>query len=293
MNFGSQILQYVFTGITVGSIYALLALGFNIIYTATDIINFAQGEFVMFGGLIVVSLVQAGIPLLPAFILTVILVTLIGVLLELVAIRRLEGAPVMTMIIITIGASIFFKGVAMFGWGKDTFALRPFSGDEPIRVLGAVIIPQTLWVIGITLAVVVCLGAFFSYTITGKAMRACAINRRAAGLMGIPVRRMVLLSFALSAALGGVGGVIITPISMMDYGRGTLLVVKGFAAAVLGGLGSSIGAVAAGFIIGLLESLGAGLISSGYKDAIALTVLIIVLVLRPQGLFGRKESTRP
>ncbi len=291
---GGQVLQYVFTGLTIGSIYALLALGFNIIYSATDIINFAQGEFVMLGGLTMISLVdKARLPLLPAFFLAVAAVTVVGILLERLAIRRVEGAPVMSMIIITIAASILLKGLAMFGWGKDTFALRSFSGDTPISVGGAVIIPQSLWVLGITLAVVTGLSFFFSFTITGKAMRACSVNRRAASLMGIRVRRMVMLSFAFSAALGAVGGIIITPISMMEYGRGTLMAVKGFAAAVLGGLGSGMGAVAAGFIIGLLESLGAGLISSGYKDAMALVVLILVLILRPQGLFGRKDLTRP
>ncbi len=292
MDFSSQIVQYVVTGITVGSIYALLALGFNIIYNATDIINFAQGEFVMFGGLVAVSLVQRGVPLIWAFLLSVAAVTVIGLLLEVVAIHRLEGAPTLTAIIITIGASILFKGIAMFVWGKDTFALATFSSEEPIPFLGAAVNPQSLWVLGITLTVVLTLGAFFTLTITGKAMRACAINRRAASLMGIKVRWMVLFSFGLSAALGAVGGVIITPISMMEYGRGTLLAIKGFAAAVLGGLGSGLGAVAGGFVIGLLESLGAGLISSGYKDAIALLVLILVLIFRPEGLMGRRDRNR-
>jgi branched-chain amino acid transport system permease protein len=198
----------------------------------------------------------------------------------------------MTLIIITIGASILLKGVAMTVWGKDTFSLPSFSGDAPVSFMGAAVNPQSLWVLGITLAVVVALGLFFSWTLTGKAMRACANNRRAASLMGIKVRRMVMLSFALSAMLGGVAGVIITPISMMDYGRGTLLAVKGFAAAVLGGLGSGLGAVIAGFLIGLLESLGAGLVSSGYKDALALLVLVLVLVFRPEGLMGRKDRSR-
>jgi branched-chain amino acid transport system permease protein len=290
----AQTLQYIVTGITIGSIYALLALGFNIIYSSTDIINFAQGEFVMLGGLVMYTLSEkTGLPFLGAFAGTIILVTMVGVVLDFLATRRMETTPVMTVIIITIGASILLKGIAMFLWGKDTFALAPFSGDTPIDIFGAAVIPQTFWVLGITLTAVLALAAFFAWSITGKAMRACAINRRAASLMGIRVRLMVMLSFGLSAALGAVGGIIITPISMMEYGRGTLLAVKGFAAAVLGGLGSGPGAVAAGFIIGLLESLGAGFISSGYKDAIALVVLIVVLVMRPEGLFGRKDLTRP
>jgi branched-chain amino acid transport system permease protein len=290
----TQLVQYAITGITIGNIYALLALGFNIIYSATGIINFAQGEFVMLGGLVMISLVQTfHLPLIPAFLLAVAAVTLVGMLLEVAAVQRLDKSSHLTIIIITIGASILLKGIAMFVWGKDTFALPPFSRDDPIMFLGAAVIPQSLWVLGITLAAVGGIGAFFTLTITGKAMRACSINPRAASLMGIPVRRMVLLSFALSAALGAVGGIIITPISMMEYGRGTLLAVKGFAAAVLGGLGSGVGAVLAGFAIGLLESFGAGMISSGYKDAIALLVLLVVLLVRPQGILGKKEATRP
>ena len=177
----------------------------------------------------------------------------------------------------------------MLIWGKDTFILPAFSGETPINIGGAVIIPQSLWVLGITLLVVLCLAFFFEKTLMGKGMKACAINRRAASLMGINVKQMVMFSFALSAALGAIGGIIITPISLMDYQRGTMLAIKGFAAAILGGLGSQMGAVAAGFIIGVLESLGAGFISSGYKDAIALIILLFVLFFKPTGLFGRME----
>jgi len=269
----------------------MVGLGFNIIYNATDIINFAQGEFVMIGGLIMVSLTKRfHIPLLPAFFLTVILVAIIGILLERLAINPLSNPSIITLIIITIGASIVFKGLAMLIWGKDTYILPAFSGETPINIGGAVIIPQSLWVLGISLFVVLCLAFFFEKTLVGKAMRACAINRKAASLMGINVKQMVMFSFALSAMLGAVGGIIITPISLMDYQRGTMLAIKGFAAAILGGLGSQMGAVMAGFIIGVLESLGAGFISSGYKDVIALVVLLSVLFFKPTGLFGRMEE---
>ncbi|MGA1867163.1 MAG: branched-chain amino acid ABC transporter permease [bacterium] len=291
MSISVQLLQFIFTGLTIGSIYAMVGLGFNIIYNATDIINFAQGEFVMIGGLIMVSLTKRfHIPLLPAFFLTVILVAIIGILLERLAINPLSNPSIITLIIITIGASIVFKGLAMLIWGKDTYILPAFSGETPINIGGAVIIPQSLWVLGISLFVVLCLAFFFEKTLVGKAMRACAINRKAASLMGINVKQMVMFSFALSAMLGAVGGIIITPISLMDYQRGTMLAIKGFAAAILGGLGSQMGAVMAGFIIGVLESLGAGFISSGYKDVIALVVLLSVLFFKPTGLFGRMEE---
>jgi branched-chain amino acid transport system permease protein len=286
----TQILQYIFTGLTIGSIFAMVGLGFNIIYNATDIINLAQGEFVMIGGMVMISLTKTlAIPMIPAFFLTVIIVAIVGILFERLAINPLSNPSIITLIIITIGASIVFKGLAMLIWGKDTFIFPAFSGETPIIVGGAVIIPQSIWVLGITLCVVAGLALFFEKTLVGKAMRACATNRKAASLMGINVKRMVMLSFALSAAIGAVAGIIITPISLMEYQRGTMLAIKGFAAAILGGLGSGAGAVIAGFIIGVMESMGAGFISSGYKDAIALIVLLLVLFFKPTGLMGRSE----
>jgi len=292
MSLGNQLLQYLFTGITIGSIYGMVALGFNIIYNSTGIINLAQGEFVMLGGMITIFLTTVvKLPLFLSFFLSVLLVTLIGAIFERLAIHPLKSPSVITLIIITIAGSILFKGGAMFLWGKETFTLPSFSGEEPIFVLGAIILPQTLWILGIMGGVVLLLIFFFSFTRAGKAMKACAVNRRAANLVGINVKLMVLFSFALSAAIGAVAGIIITPIALMDYDRGTMLAIKGFCAAVLGGLGSNAGAVIAGFLIGITESLGAGFISSGYKDAIALVVLLAVLFFRPGGILGNKEHT--
>jgi len=293
MDLSSQILQYVFTGIAIGSIYALVALGFNIIFNATEIINFAQGEFLVVGALCMITLHNVfHVPMLLAFPLAVVGGTLVGVALERLAINPLKEASMISMIIVTIGASIFIKGVAMLIWGKDSFALPPFYGEEPIRVFGATILPQTLWILGLTALVLVCLNLFFQRTILGKAIRACSADRAAARLVGIEVPVMVFFSFVLSAALGAVAGVLVAPISLMEYDRGTLLALKGFGAAVLGGLGSMTGAIIAGFLLGLLESLGAGLLHSGYKDAIALVVLLLVLYLRPGGLFGSAGEER-
>lgn len=293
MSLGSQLLQYIFTGIAIGTIYGMVALGFNIIYNATGIINLAQGEFVMLGGMIMISL-TAGlkIPMIFGFFISVGLVTLIGAAFERGAIHPLKNPSIITLIIITIAASILLKGGAMFAWGKQTYTLPPFSSNQPIFIGGASLIPQTIWILGIMAASMAALAFFFSFTMTGKAMRACAVNKLAASLVGINVKLMVLLSFALSAAIGAVAGIIITPVALMDYERGTMLAVKGFAAAVLGGLGSNVGAVTAGFIIGLMESLGAGFISSGYKDAIALLVLLFVLFLRPGGIMGSSEGKK-
>lgn len=290
MSLADQLLQYLFTGITIGAIYGMVALGFNIIYSATGIINLAQGEFVMLGGMMMVYLTAIiKLPMVVSFFLSILIVTMIGAAFERAAIHPLKNPSVITLIIITVAASILFKGGAMFAWGKHTFSLPPFSGEKPISVLGATILPQTLWILGIMGATVALLIFFFGFTLTGKAMKACAANRTAASLVGINVKTMVLLSFALSAGIGATAGIIITPMALMNYDRGTMLAVKGFSVAVLGGLGSNVGAVVAGFIIGIMESLGAGFISSGYKDAIALVVLLLVLFIRPSGLLGSRE----
>lgn len=290
ITFASQLLQYLITGLTVGSIYAMLAIGFNIIYNVTEIINLAQGEFVMLGGLIMVFFhVFLGLSIFLAFPLTVIIVTLVGILMDRLAIRPIRQPSVLKLIIATIAVSILIKGIAMFVWGKDPFDLPAFSGRTPIQFLGAVIQPQYLWVMGFLAIIVIALTIFFEKTIIGKAMKACAYNADAASLMGINVNRMILLSFALAAGIGAMAGITVTPISLMEYDRGAMLAIKGFGAAVLGGLGSFPGAILGGLILGTIESFGAGLIHSGYKDAFALIVLLAVLFFKPSGLLGDLE----
>lgn len=286
----SQTVQYILSGLTVGCIYALIALGFNIIYNVTEAINFAQGEFAVWGGLAMAVFVQTfDLPLIVSFVIAVAVVSTIGALMNLLTIRPLKSPGVLNMIMVTIAVSIILKGVAMFVFGKDPFALKAFSQGPPLRVFGAYMFRQSVWVLGITLSLVGVLTYFFQRTIVGKAMSACADNPMAAGLVGISVKRMVLVSFILSAALGAIGGVIITPITLMEFDRGPMLALKGFGAAIMGGLGNFYGAVIAGFILGLLESLGTGFISSSYKDAIALIALLLVLFVKPSGLFGGSD----
>ncbi len=293
ITFASQLLQYIITGITIGSVYAMVAIGFNIIYNVTEIINLAQGEFVMLGGLVMVFLhVSLGLPLVIAFAATVLAVMLVGLLLDRLAIRPIRQPSVLTLIIATIAASIIIKGTAMLVWGKDPFDLPAFSGRTPILIGGASIQPQYLWVIGFLIVTAIGLTLFFNKTIVGKAMSACADNADAARLVGINVQHMVLLSFGLSAAIGAVAGLTMTPIALMEYDRGAMLAVKGFGAAILGGLGSFPGAICGGLILGLIESMGAGLLLSGYKDAYALIVLLAVLFFRPSGILGNLEVTR-
>lgn len=288
-----QLLQFVISGITSGSIYALIGLGFALIFNSTNIINFAQGEFAMLGGLLAVSFYSVlGLPLLLAIAVSVTIVTAIGVVFERAVVYPLRRASVIALIIATVGVSIFLKRVAMLLWGREPLALPHFSGDAPIFVKGASILPQNLWILGLTALAVIVLQLFYNRTLVGKAMKASAINRTAASLVGINTSNMVLYSFALSAALGGLAGVMIAPIIMTSYASGGMLGLKGFAAAVLGGMGNPLGAVAGGLLLGLLESLSIGFISSGYKDAIAFVILLLVLFFKPSGILGVAEKEK-
>lgn len=284
-----QLVQYLVSGATLGSVYALVAIGFTIIFNVTGIINFAQGEFVMLGGMVSFWLLRvAALPAPLAFFLAIVATAAVGLFLERWAIRPARGSSVISLIIITIGASILIRGVAGQVWGKDAVPLPPFSGETPIQLGTAAIVPQSLWVIGTVLVVTVALKLVLDYTLLGKALRACAINRRAAGILGIDARAMSLVSFSLSAALGALGGIVVAPVTLTSYDVGTMLGLKGFAAAALGGFGSQLGAVAGGLFLGIAESLGAAFISSAYKDAIALLVLLLVLLWRG-GVVGENE----
>lgn len=272
----------------------MVALGFTIIYNATGVINFAQGEFVMLGAMMMVSLHSgAHIPMPIAFFLSVLAVTAIGAIFERLAINPVRNASVITLIIITVGASIFIRGLALPIWGHNPIYAPPFSNREPISLLGAKVPLQQIWVFGITGIIVVAVQVFYRYTIIGKAMRATAINRVAARLMGINVRMMVLCSFALSAAVGAAAGMAIAPVAHASYEMGAMLGLKGFCAAVLGGLGNGIGAVLGGLIIGVAERLAIGFAPtgySGYKDAVAFIILLIILFVKPSGIFGTRQK---
>jgi len=293
MTFEQQVLQFIITGITVGSTYALIGIGFNIIYNATEIINFAQGEFVMLGGMLTIfGMNVLRLPLAFAALLAIVLVALFGLAMNLLAIRPVKSPSPITLIIITIGASISIRGASSLIWGKEARRIPAFSGNEPIPFFGAVIQPQSLWIIGVVFTIVLILRQFFNRTLTGKAMVASAVQPRAARLVGIDTSYMVLLSFALSGAVGAAAGIVIAPISLVTYDMGVMLGLKGFCAAIVGGLGHPFGVIMGGISLGVLESLGAGFISSGYKDAIAFVVLLLMLFFRPQGILGKGRGDR-
>jgi branched-chain amino acid transport system permease protein len=288
-----QILQFLLTGITVGATYALVALGFAIIYNASDVVNFAQGEFVMMGAMSAIAMSAGdGLPIFLSLPLAVLVTIGVGILLQRFAIAPARGASVVTTIIITIGASIFLRGVALLLWGKSIFAMPHFSGEQPIHIGKATLLPQNLWVMGGAALLVLGVHWFFNHTTHGKAILACSCNRTAAQLVGINVGMMMLIAYGLSAFLGAMAGILVTPITFTSYDAGVMLGLKGFSAAILGGFGNPMGAVAGGILLGLIESLAAGLISSGYKDAIGFIILLLVLFFRPSGIFGKATAER-
>jgi branched-chain amino acid transport system permease protein len=288
----AELLQLVFSGLTVGAVYALVALGFTLVFNASDVINFAQGDFVMIGGMGTVFLAAAGVALPLAALIAIAAAAAVGLLLHRLAIEPARGASPVTLIMITIGASIFIKGVAQLVFDKQFHSLPAFSGADPIAVGGATILPQSLWVIGGALAIFAALYLFLERTLVGKALLATAANRLAARLVGINVVVILALAFAVSAAIGAAAGVLVTPITLTRYDIGTLFALKGFAAAMVGGMGSPLGAIVGGLLLGLLETFGAGYVSSTYKDAVAFLAILVVLFVMPRGLFGGRSVER-
>ncbi|WP_100639094.1 branched-chain amino acid ABC transporter permease [Marinobacter salexigens] len=288
----SEFLQYLFTGITIGATYALIALGFTLIYNASHVINFAQGEFLMIGGMATVSLTAMGVPMLLAIVLAVVLAGVLGVALQRLAIAPAKNADVVTLIIITIGASIFIRGLAQLVWGKEYHVMPNFSSEEPIQIFGAVLNTQSLWVLGVGAVLVAVLVYFFTRTLTGKAILATSMNKDAARLVGIRTQVVLMLAFMVSALLGSIAGIVVAPITFTSYDIGIILGLKGFVAAAIGGLGSGMGAVVGGLALGVVEAMAAGYLSSDYKDAVAFSMILVVLFFMPRGLFGAKIVER-
>jgi branched-chain amino acid transport system permease protein len=286
----SQVVQYCLSGITVGSVYAITAIGFNIIYSTTGIINFAQGEFLIVGAMTAISL-SSVMPLPLAIALAVLITTLLGGLIEIVFLRSVKNATVLQLVVVTIGLSILIREAMLHIWDEKVRSMPYFTGTpvSTVSFLGAHISPQVLWVLGVSAVIVAALTFFFRFTPTGWAMRACADDRMAARLCGIRARRMVTLSFMLSAGIGALAGCVIAPVTQAQYDMGAPLAIKGFTVAIIGGLGNSMGAVGAGLLLGVLESLVVSQIPAAYTEVVAIVVLLLVLILRPSGLFGRRD----
>lgn len=281
-------MQFTFAGLTSGAIYALIALGFCVVNNTMGIVNFVQVDFVSLGGLLMYSaLLAAGLPMAPGLLLAVAGVAVAAMLVERIGLRPARSEHHLVLIFLTVGLSIILRGAFKLVWGKNRMALPPLTPDRPIHLFGATILPQALWILLLTLVAIGVLSWFFYRTSLGLSMRAVASNPTAAAVVGIPAGRVRLTSYAVAGALGGLAGVLVTPITTLSYDVGVLLGLKGFAAAILGGFGSFPGAILGGLGLGLLESLSAGYLSSAYKDVVAFVVLLLVLFVRPKGLLGK------
>jgi branched-chain amino acid transport system permease protein len=280
------------SGIAAGGIYALVAVGFVTVYNVLGIINFAQGEFAMLGALVASSLVTRGVPLAAAVLLAVAITALVGAAVERGVLSPAARSSELVRIIITIGVSIALRGIALTIWSSSSYKLPPFTPGAPFTVLGAALARQDFWVLGVAAAAMLALFLLFERTFFGSALRASVMSREASRLMGISPALMSLAAYTLSAALGALAGIVIAPIALATYDMGIMLGLKGFVAAVLGGLVSAPGAVVGALLLGVAESFAAGLLSSGYRDAIAFTLLLAILVIRPTGLFPRMAAER-
>jgi branched-chain amino acid transport system permease protein len=276
---------------TLGSIYSLIALGYVTIYRTSRVVNMAQGAFVMFGALFTYSfLSELGLPYWLAAILGIVGVVIVSLGMYLLVLRPLIKISLVSIILATIALSILFENLALLRWGGYGKGLPAFTGDGAIFVNGVAVFRQSLWVIGLMVVALIALFALNRFTRTGKQMTATANDPEAAALSGIHTGRMILLAFAISAAIGALGGIAITPINVTSYLSGGIFALSGFVAAVLGGWGSSSGAVVGGLALGIIQSLATGFVPAGYQDAIAFAILILVLYFRPSGLLGVRSA---
>jgi branched-chain amino acid transport system permease protein len=281
--------QVLISGLGVGCIYGLIGIGFCVIYNASGIVNFAQGSFVMLGGMVTYVLLQAfGVPLLVAAIVATGLVAALGVVIERLVVRPLwdRNAAMFVMILATLATQIVIERATQLLVGDQPKTIPVFTNLPPIKIGAIAIGYQIIWIIGASLVLIILLGLFFKRTIVGKAMRACSINREAASLHGISVARMLALSFALSAGLGAIAGVLLTPTQYTAFNVGTPFAISGFIAAIVGGFGRPFGAFLGGIALGLAQAVAIVVFGSGMKNVAALSVLLIFLFLRPQGILG-------
>jgi branched-chain amino acid transport system permease protein len=279
--------QYVLAGVVVGAIYALIAAGFVLIYQVTGLINFAQGEFAMIGAMTAASLATNGMRPLEAAAIAVAVAAVAGAVCYLLAIRPARASTGVTLIFITLGLDVALRGLGLFVWGTNPLSLNAFSGGAAITVFGGVLPPQALWVLLTDVVVFGALYVFFRHTYAGTAVRAAVANPPIASTFGIPLRTFAFWSFVAAAAIGGLGGVVGAPLTSATYDMGLTLGLAGFVAAVLGGLDSLPGALVGGFVLGIVEKVAGGVLSTGWEEGVGFLILVLVLVLRPQGLLGR------
>ena len=285
------------SGVVTGCVYGLIALGLSVIFNATGLINFAQGAFVVLGGFLLYNTTQTwGLPLIPAVLITIVMTAALGALVELVVIRlrrggggedRLIGSGMALLAVVYL-----LTAAADWIWGVNPLAVPEFTSGNSFNLAGAVITQQQVWVVGVTIVVVVLFALFFQRTTLGIAMRASALNADAARGVGISVKRMSLIAFALGCGLAVIAGILITPITGTSSGDSLTFVVYGFSAALLGGLGDSRGAIVGGVALGLIESVSGAFISSNWQTALPMVVMILVFLVRPGGILGVGMASR-
>ena len=284
--------QLVLPGLTTGCVYALIALGFVLCYNVSNVINMAQGEFVMLGGLLAGAMYVAGIPLPFAVLLATLAGALLGAAQERLTLAPVRNSPQFIQVTITLGVAVILRGFALIFFGKDPIALPGFSGNGIFFLFDAILPVQTLWVWGVTALMLLAMYAFLQHTDTGRAVRACSINPVAARLMGVNADQLTLIVFAVAGGTGALAGAVITPIVLANWDAGFLYGLKGFIGAIMGGLRSPTIAVVAGLGVGVAESLAAGYLSSGWKDAIVYGLLLAYLLIRGGVfVFGRAGLT--
>lgn len=286
----AEVVQLILSGLALGGIYALIAVGFVTIFKVSGLINFAQGDFAMVGALSLAVFLSYGFPLWAGLLGAVLVSAVIGGGAQRLILDRLRDHSETVQIILTIGLSIVFQAVGQLVMGSQPRPVPSFVPGEPVRLLGSAVPRQDLVILVAVAVLLVLLFFFFEKSFAGAALRAVMMNRESARLLGISVRTMATFSFVIGAAVAGLAGTIIAPVTLVSYDMGMILGLKGFVAAVVGGLSDVRGAVAGAFLLGILESAGAGLVSSAYKDALAFVILILILLWRPMGLFGRSAD---
>lgn len=286
----AQLLQFVFSGLTQGAVLALVALGFSMIYASMKLLNFAQGHYVVLGGLVTWwSTERLHIPIAVAVLLAGLVVAAVAVATRQFLLRYARNQSHLNAGMITLGTGLLIDAVILLQIGSDPVYVRSFLGDQPVRLLDATFARQGVWVIAMAALVMILLRVFYARTLIGQAMRACSMNAEAASLMGVNVGLMIALSWGLSGFIGGLGGATVAPLVGAGYGQGLFFALKGFTAATVGGLGSQNGAIVGGLVVGLLSALITGFADSQAADLVTFAILLILLVVRPRGLLGQIE----
>jgi branched-chain amino acid transport system permease protein len=281
--------QSIASGVAIGCVYGLIGIGFCVIYNASGIVNFAQGAFVMLGGMVTyVGLTRYSLPLPLAALFSIAFVAIAGIVLERLVVRPLwnRQSTTFVMILATLAAQIVIERLTLLTVGDQPRTLPMFTDVPPLRVASIALSYQFFWIVGCSALVIAGLAWFFASTKTGKAMRACSINPEAAALQGIPVSRMLALSFALSAALGALAGVLVTPTQYTAFNVGVPFAISGFIAAIVGGFGRPLGALIGGVLLGVAQSLAVVLLGAAFKNVAALSILLLFLFIRPSGVLG-------